>query len=318
MTRSELLTQLARRLNKNESFDTATKNRLIGLLDETYREILSWPGLQRLRDDTLTFASVADQARYALPWVPKINRIYETTNDRTLQPLSLADYRAVDPDPVSNPGVADCWVWGGYDVVATQPSDASSVFVKSTAAGDTTQTLYLEGEITDGYPRSASVALTGTTAVNVSSAISTWVRITKAYLSATCAGTVTLHEDSGSGTELARIAIGQTSQRYCVVFLYPTPSDVITYSADVQIGVTGLAQDGDVPRLPDDFHDLLVIGASMREYEKTDDGRYATASAHFKERKGDLLYWLHGVGDSPLNVRGAGWSRLGPWFPAGS
>jgi len=318
MTRGELLTSLYRRLNKSETPDTATKNRLVGFLNEAYREVLSLPGIQRLRDDTLTFASVANQARYALPWVPKINRVFETTNDRLLQPMTLSDYRAIDPDPSSTTGTADCWVWAGYTPVAVQPSDASSLYVKSTSASDT-NTCYLEGETSGGYPRAVSVSMTGTTAVNLSSAVSDWVRVTKVYLSSAAVGTVTLHEDSGSGTELARIGIGQTSQRYCALYFYPTPSSVVTYTADIVVGITDLAQDNEEPRLPADFHDLLVLGARVREYEKLDDARLTIASQQFESRKRDLMYWLAETGHSDLTTRmGMGRSRLGPWYPAGS
>lgn len=317
MTRGELLTSLYRRLNKSETPDTATKNRLVGFLNEAYREVLSLPGIQRLRDDTLTFASVANQARYALPWVPKIQRLFETTNDRLLQPMTLADYRAIDPDPANTTGTADSWVWAGYTPVAVQPSDASSLFVKSTSASDT-NTCYLEGETGGGYPRAVSVSMTGTTAVNLSSAVSDWVRVTKVYLSSAAVGTVTLHEDSGSGTELARIGIGQTSQRYCALYLYPTPSSVVTYTADVVMGITDLAQDTEEPRLPADFHDLLVLGARVREYEKMDDARLTIAAQQYESRKRDLMYWLAETGHSDVPRTRMGRSRLGPWYPAGS
>lgn len=317
MTRGELLTQLYRRLNKAETPDTATKNRLVGFLNEVYREALSWPGMQRLRDDTLTFASVANQARYALPWVPKVNRLFEATNDRLLQPMTLADYRLIDPDPESTTGTPDAWIWAGYAPVAKQPSDASRIFIKSTSASDT-NTVFLEGETSGGYPRAVSKTMTGTTAVDVDTAITDWVRVTKVYLSAAAVGTVTLHEDSGTGTELARIGIGQTSQRYCYLYLYPTPSSAITYTADVVQGITDLSQDTEEPRLPQDFHDLLVHGAMLREYEKTDDGRYTNALQRFEQRKRDLMYWLAETAQSPVRVPGGGRSRLGPWYPAGS
>jgi hypothetical protein len=319
MTRAQLLTVLNRRLNQNETIATPTKNRLVDLLNEVHREVLSAPGLQRLRDDTLTFASVAGQSTYTLPWVAKVNRIFETTNDRLLAPITLAQYRAMTPDVSATTGPASAWVWLGYAPVSRHPSDASALFVKSTAAGDTTQTAYLEGEVTGGYPRTANVVLTGTTAVTVASAISTWVRVTKFYLSAVAAGTVTLHEDSGAGTELAQIQIGGTSQRYYQIALYPQPSDVLTYTADVTLGVTDLAQDGDVPRLPEDFHDVLVAGVLVKEYEKTDDNRLPVASRRYRQRLGELQYWLAETasGETLLNAPSMT-SRLGPWFPAGT
>jgi hypothetical protein len=317
MTRAQLLTALARRLNKNETLDTATKNRLIEFLNEVHREILTSPGMQRLRDDTVTFASVANQADYALPWAAKVNRIFEATNDRVLAPMSLSQYRDIEPDPTGNPGTPDHWIWRGYQPVALQPSDASSLFVDSDAAGDT-QTAYIEGEVSDGYPRAVSVVMTGTTAVNVSTAISTWVRVTKFYLSTAAVGNVTLHEDASGGTELARIGPGQTQQRYTALSLYPTPSAVVTYSADVTLGVTDLAQDNDEPRLPLDFHDLLVAGAMVREYEKTSDPRLQVSEQRYQKRLAQLAYWMHETATVASMMPRAMGSRLGPWFPAGT
>lgn len=320
MNRGDLLTQVAIRQNRAASYaslDASTKARLVFFLNETHRELLSLPGVAKLRESTLSFDSVAGQAAYAFPWVAKINRVFETTNDRLLQPITLSQYRYYDVDP--DQGTPDAWAWVGYDQgVAKQPSNASSVFVKSTSASDT-NTCYVEGEITGGYPRAVSVTMTGTTAVNVSSAVSTWNKITKFYLNGAAVGTVTLHEDSGSGTELGQIGVGQTSQSYLQILLSPTPSSVITYTADVQLGITDLAQDTDVPRLPQDFHDLLVLGAMWREYEKSDDGRARVAEQRYQDRKRDLLYWLHEAADPmPMSPGGRGFSRLGPWFPAGS
>lgn len=322
MTRSALLATLARRLNlRVTSMDSETQSRLLEFLNETHREILSGPGRGRLRDGTITIASVADQPSLAVAHVARILRIWEAENDRELVPISLAQYRSRYPDPASYTGTPDCYVWAGYSPVALQPADASSLFVKSTAAGDTAQTAYIEGLVTGGLPRSVNVTLTGTTAVNVSSAISTWTHITKFYLSAVPAGVVTLHEDSGTGTELARLGIGQTDQAYQRLLLSPTPDAAITYSLDVQFEVSDLAQDTDEPRLPLDFHDLLVHGARMREYEKTDDTRYAQAVRDYTRRLGELDYYLHETASSEKRLSisaDAGLSRLGPWFPAGS
>lgn len=321
MTRAALLATLARRLNKKvTSMDSETQARLLEFLNETHREVLSAPGRQRLRDATLTFASVASQAEYGLAHIARIYRIWETTNDREIYPITLSQYRMRYPDPASYTGDPDCYVWTGYSPVALQPSDPSRLFLKSTAAGDT-QTAYVEGIVTGGQPRSVSIALTGVTAVDVASSITTWERVTKVYLATAAAGTVTLHEDSGSGTELARIGIGQTDQSYQRLLLSPTPADAITYSVDVQLEVSDLAQDTDEPRLPLDFHDLLVHGARMKEYEKLNDERYGAAAKDYQMRSAQLDLYLHETGASTkrLHVTAeAGLSRLGPWFPAGS
>jgi len=317
MTRADLLTKLARRLGKNaSSLDAATQNRLLDHLNARHREILSWPGMQRFRQRRLTIASVANQALYAIPNCANIITIGEATNDQILSPRGFHEYRRHNPDPASSTGTPEAYVPIGTQQVAAQPSDASSLFVDSTAAGDT-QTCYIEGYITGGYPRSVSVTLTGTTAVNVSAAVSTWIGIEKFYLSSAAVGVVTLHEDADGGTELARIGIGQTWQQYYAFYLDPTPSGAITYTVDAELLITDFAQSTDQPLIPHDFHDLLIFGALMDEYEKGDDSRYQQAERQWQQRASDLRLYVARLTDGPING-GTGRSQLGPYFPAGS
>ena len=226
MTRLVLLQKLARRLNKNATtIDALTQSRLLDFLNERERRLLTLPGLSHLRHATITLASVVDQADYVLPSLSKIDRIWDATNARTLYELSLQDYRLMDPNSLS--GTPEAFVWRGQQATAKNPADASELFVKSTTT-DTTQVAYVEGVITGGYPRTASVTLTGTTAVTLDSTITTWIRVDKFYLSAVGVGTITLHEDRGVGTELARIAIGFLQTKYWVFELAPQPAGVNT------------------------------------------------------------------------------------------
>ena len=314
MTRTELLAKLGRSLNKHSTLDSATETRLLDHLNNRHREILSWPGAALLRHRTLTFSSVVDQARYGLANVEELLALRDTENDRTLARSSLASYRRRNPDPAATTGTPHQWVPLGYQPVALFPSDASALAVKSTSASDT-QTAYVEGWITGGYPRSASVALTGTTAVSVSASISTWIGVSKFYLSSAAVGVVTLHEDAGSGTELARIGIGQLQQRYYALELDPTPSEALTYYADVLLAITDLAQATDEPLIPHDFHDALYWGAMVDELIKTDDERLMIANARWKERTNDLKLRLAQLATDTAPM--TGFSRLGPWTPAG-
>jgi hypothetical protein len=300
--------------------DTLTQNRLLGFLNQRQRRLLSLPGIKHLRDVTVTVASVADQADYVLPNIAKIQRMYETTNDRTLYEMSQQDYRLIQPDTTIT-GTPEAFIWLGRMEVAAQPSNASSVFVKSTSASDTTQTCYVEGVITGNYPRTASVTLTGATAVDLNTAITTWIRIDKFYLSAVGVGTITLHEDSGAGTELARITIGQTTTDYTGFALWLTPSSVITYNVDVTRAITDLAQSTDVPILPEDFHDVLMLGALADEYQHLSDKRWSMAVTEYDDRVKEMQYWLAetAIGRPRSLVRP--WQRpsqLGSWYPAGS
>lgn len=322
MTRTDLLTSLAYRLNKTapSSMDSTTQARLIDFLNQRQRRLLTLPGLRHLREATVTVASVADQPGYALPNVSKIKRMWETTNDRTLYEMSQQQYRLLQPDTTIT-GTPEAYIWTGRQDVSVQPSDASSLFVKSTSASDTTQTAYVEGVITGNYPVTASVTLTGTTAVNVASATSTWIRVDKCYLSAVGVGTITLHEDSGSGTELARISIGLTRQDYSGFTLYLTPSGAITYYIDVDRAITNFAQATDVPVLPEDFHDVIMLGALADEYQHLNDKRWEVAMSEYTDRVHELQYWLSETASGqPFSLTG-GWqkpSQLGSWYPAGS
>jgi hypothetical protein len=316
LTRTELLATLARRLNKNTTLDSTTQSRLLDFINETHRQVLGLPGAARLRDEVTSFATVADQHTYALVNVARPTRIFEPNNRRVLREVSRDDWRNMAPDATDITGVPDTFVWLGYSPVAKNPSNASELFVDSTSASDTTQVAYLEGEITGGYPMTASVTLTGQTAVTLSSTITTWERITKFYLSAAPAGVVTLHEDASGGTELARIGIGRTAQPYTQIALYPTPSAVVTHYIDYQAETTDLAQSTDVPRLPVTFHDLLIYGAMALEYEHMQDeraglaqGRYGKRIKEFKQYLAETATGDAGGFETP--------SRLGAWFSSG-
>lgn len=319
MTFLEILQDSYRRLGFSASPATEVQTRFKAYANEAHRSILSDPDLTRLRDGSTTFASVADQEEYGLtPSSIRISSITERTNDRELIEMSLAELRSLDP-ALTATGDPYAYIRLGLSGVSLQPSAAAELFVKSTAAGDTTQTAYVEGFTTGGYPRSASVTLTGTTAVTLSASITTWERVTKFYLSAVGAGVVTLHQTSGSGTELARLGIGQTLARYQGIQLYPTPSQAITYYVDGQVAITDLVQDTDEPLLPEDFHDLIGLGIRVKEYEKTDDKRIMLARQEYNARRNALRYWVISSGDSARQRGGRhGLSTLGGWYPAGT
>lgn len=321
MTFLNIKQRLARRLNKNAAaLDTLTSARLGDFINESHREILSEAGMAKLRDAVLTFSTVASQQPYALPeqGIAKINRIWTPTNPRRLIKRSLAWLREVDAQAATIAGLPIYWIPLSYVQVATQPADASEIFVKSTAAGDTTQTCYIEGIITGGYRRTASVVLTGTTAVTLSASITNFIEIDKCYLSATAVGTVTLHEDSGSGTELARIAIGDLYARYLSFLLYLTPSAVETMYVDITRGINDMVNDTDEPLIPEDFHDLLLDMAELKELTKGDDEkRYTIVEAHRVKRRKELRDWLFCGGDADDSREDEQGSNLGAWYPAG-
>lgn len=315
MTRSEIETAIYRRLGKNvSSIDTTTQTRIRHFVNRRYRRLLADAGW-RTTTQTITLSSVASQSRYVLPAVDRILAFRDLTNDRPLDLLSVGRYRQVAADPTAAPATPSCYVVHGYEAVAKQPSNASELFLDSSSASDT-QVAYAEVDITGGYPRSLSVTLTGTTAVSLSSSVTTVIRVRKLYLASAAVGVVTLHEDADGGTELARIGIGQTTQRYLVVDLWPQPSAVVSYEIDVEVPVTNLAQDTDEPMLPERFHDLLELGAAMDEYGKTGDDRYILMDREYKALHSEWVYWV--ALQTPSQPVTAEWSTLGAYFPHGT
>jgi hypothetical protein len=299
--------------------------RILRIINEGVRAIVAEPGMARLLDSDVpySFATTASLARYTVPEsVARILTMRETTNDRTLDAMSLPDYRRREPDPASMTGTPTHYVPIGRVAVATQPADASQLFVVSTSAGDTTQTAFIEGTITGGYTRTASVTLTGLTAVSLSSAITSFLEVTDFYVSAACAGTVTLLEDSGLGTELARITIGAKRPRYYGFYLWPTPAAAVTYYVDARREVVDLANAADEPPFPTDFHPLIVAYAVAREFElKNEPPRSLQAMQRYRSMLSKLKYFTQtGSDEIPVMGRGGrtGHSRLGGWYPADS
>lgn len=219
MTRTDLESAVYRRLDKNDSsIDSATQTRVRHFLNQRHRRILSLPGMAKLRDTTTTVASVIDQASYSVTSVSAIHRVFETTNDRVLMPISMDEYRRRAPDASAYPGTPEAYA------------------LQNHAAG-------------------------------------AWT-----------------------------------------VFLHPRPTAVITYTLDITSIVSDFASDSAVPLLPDEFHYLLELGASMDELVKTDDPRYTVWAQEYADGINDLKYWI--AKQSGSNTGMQEFSRLGSYFPA--
>ena len=320
MTFAELRADVYAEIGEPVSPTASVQTRIAKYLNECVQFILGEPGMARLLDTDapITFASVANQARYTVPEsIAEIRGMSERTNDRTLRSMTVGDYRRIEPDPASVTGIPTHYVPIGIVAVATQPSDASEIFVDSTSASDTA-TATIEGIVTGGYLRTASVTMTGTTAVSLSSAITNWIEITDFYLSAGAVGTVTLHEDASGGTELASITPGQKRPRYQGFYLWPTPAAAVTYYVDGRRQYVPLVQDADEPPIPTDYHYILSAYARMRHWEKVGDTRYTIAEQVFRRGLSRLKYATQTSSDE-LPVMGGritGHSRLGGYYPA--
>jgi len=319
MTLTEILASLYRRLDYASSPASDVTTRLKELVNQTQRQMLSHPALPSLRDDTITFASVAGQTRYGLPpAIAQIQAITDRTTSLRLRLIPPDELRNIDPGLLDSATPVGYTPWG-QQAVAVQPSAACEVFVKSTSASDT-GTAYIEGIRTGGYPVTRSVTMTGATAVSLGSAFTDIVEVTKFYLSTAAVGTVTLHADSGVGDELARIAIGQAFSRYQSIQLWPTPQAALTYWVDYMRVVPDLINGTDEPLLPNDFHWLLVEGTLAIEWARSDDTRRSIAEASFNK---GMRHLINRVANPPdflpvMGGRNQELSRLGRWFPDGA
>ncbi len=322
MTLADMLSQTQQRLNYGASPDATVIARLTAYLNETQQEIMSEPGLTRLKRGSLPFTSVTNQSEYAMAaCVSRINFIRDTTNMRKLDVMDEGFYRTILPDPTRQNGTPSAWVPLGLGPVALRPSDASTIYAKSSAAGDTAQTLYWEAVTAGGYVRTGSVVLTGTTAVAISSTVTDIIQVTNLYLSAVCAGTVSLLEDSGAGAVLSTIGIGKTSEVFQRFALYATPASGLTYVVDYELEANNLINANDTPVIPPRFNRTLCTGARMKEYEfKNDISRRLVAEKEFKKDLGQINYFIVCQPDQ-VWVPGRpapGSSVLGPWYPASS
>lgn len=318
MTFSQICADIYRRTNKPTTPETETQTRIKAFVNDRHKWLLSKPGIDQFRHATGTFDSVVDEPRVALPQaLTRIDSLYQTDpNNWRLGEKSLDWLRTVNPQ--QNSGTPIYYVPKGYEYVAAQPADASQIWVKSDSASDV-GTAYIQGVRTGGAPASSSVTMTGTTAAQLGS-FSDWEQIDKFFVSTNAVGTITLYEDSDAGDVLSVIPIGAVRPYYFIILLWPTPAEVQTYSFDYERKITEMVEDTDEPFLPEDFHDLLSIGARMDEYEKMDDSRYTAAKNQWVERYKDLQYYIHGRASErliPRSTRGrVGYSDLGGNYPA--
>ena len=308
MTFSAILADIYRRTGYATSPASDVVTRIKAFVNEVQRELLSEPGMEYLLNDIVTFASTASQATYGLtPAVARIKTLREATNRIKLHPMSLQEYRELYPDASSITGTPTRWCDLGFDAVQVEPSDASEIFVISSSASDV-GTAYIEGFRSGGLPFTASVTMTGVTAATFT--LTDIIQITKFYISAAAVGTLTLREDSGTGTILAQIPISKTNSRYRRIALIPTPSSAITYSLDFERNMTDLVNDNDEPFLPEKFHSLLATGARAKEYEKLERiQKWQIAIKEYEAQVKKLKFWLRQQSAGSPNLRGAGISQ---------
>ncbi len=316
MTLSDLLTELYRRLNHPSSPDTSVTQRLTMFLNTRHRKLLTTPGLRATRNGFGTLTSVASQAEYGLPYgVTRLLGVRDRQNDRALSPMAWETYRAVNPDPTTT-STPDSFVPLGDRAVFRRPG-AQGVWAASSSAGDTQNALFV-GNLSTSTPRgralSTTTALTGTSRVRLGGA-NTYDDVETVSLATAAVGEVTLYDAAAAGNVLGVIHSGRRTAKTFVIALHPTPGSVLDYDLDYEQALIDLTNSWDEPLLPEDFHDLLVLGALQDEFLSRDDTRYGTAKAEYDARLRELKAFAYNHRAATAPVSRPELAPLGPWFP---
>lgn len=330
MSLSALQTMLYSRLGyPPATVDATVVARMLSYLNETHRQILSAKGMGILRRIPVTFASTANSSFAVLPQAAtRVITIRDVTNRKRLDPMSLDDLRYEDPGLAFSSAVPYGFqVYNLASAVLVQPAAAVELVVLSSLAGDgATKTATVEGLTTGGYYRVASAVMNGIGAA-VSFGPTDWIEIQKFYLSLTAGGPTTasglvqLKQTSSAGILTSVIPAGRQYARFTTIQLYPQPTAAVTYTADVELHVEDMALAGDEPLVPEDYHDLLVIGSLMKEYSRREKPiQYAEEKANWKERMAVLRSYVGKLSGSETRRTSvqAPYSQLGANFPAGS
>lgn len=318
MTYAELQTQVLEACGHSTAASSVPRTRIKRSLNSWHRRILTTPGYNvLLRDSEATFDTVASQHTYGLG-LP-VARLLGVSCDAYETVLSLGErawLRREDPGLTASSTPASVYVPRGWFPVQQHPANASSIFAKSTNAADTTQIVDWEFILSTLDRVSGNTTLNGTTAVQLGTA-STVIEVVKLTLRTAAAGTVTVHEDSGTGTQLTSMLAGALSRSFLHIQLWPTPSAVTTYRIDYTRVLQDLVQDTDVPLLPYDFHHLLGLGAEYDEWRKLSDDRMTPV---YQDLQIELKKLNAYVWDLPDDTQGMAVqrSRLGGWFAAGT
>lgn len=315
-----MLAELYRLLHYTTAPPAATTSRLTGFLNDTQRELLTTPGIARLRDNVMPATAKANTARTALPpTVSRINAITDRLNNQKLRQVPISELRLIDPSESFIGGFPVRYAVVGQVQVQIQPTHATGLWASSTSTADTSQTAYVESVTTGGYPYQDSKALSGQNRVQIGTAASRTdhIEVNKFYTSATIAGYVSLWNASAGGDELARIEPGNTFARYLAVEWHPIQTADVTEWVDYTRTIFDLVNGFDEPLLPDDFHQVLVIGALAKEYLFANDGRHQVAAKDYGTGVKALMSYVLNDGDRITSLRhlGIGFSRLGSMYP---
>jgi hypothetical protein len=277
---------------------TDAKALMLASLNHRHRQVLT--KCPKLRDTTFPLTTVKGQQQYSLPpFIEKVKGIYDPkTSMRMLTNATRSAVRQYGPQAETTGfGPAAEWVDLGVvcyqNKMVAQPSTANTgntLWASSTT--NDTSVVTIEYLRKGGYASSATVTLTGTTAVQVG-AHADIVELTKYFLSAAPNGYVSLNMANSTGTVISTLQPGATFARFKAILLFPTPNssntvllmDVTRTIPEALATTTNL---NDEPLLTLDAQWVLVEGIMMDYCAKISDGRYAQAKAEYEQGIKDL------------------------------
>lgn len=330
MTFLDLQQACYRRAKLQDVPSTVDQTRIKQFINQRYRQVLTKPGLDQLRDMTFTFQTVPGQQRYGLPQaLSAVRDLYDLTNQRRILPRTVDWLRNVDPGLTAISSFVENWIpfygWGAELVELAKTG--VPLYVASDNAADTTQHVFLEtvrlGGVRPATPvTSGGTSLTGTTRLQLGT-FSDHIKVVKFYLDTAPAGNVSLYDAAVAGNLLSQITIGRTSARYYMLQMYPTPGAAVTVSVDGQRMIQDMVNPMEEPLIPEDFQMLLVHGAMYDEWRNRDDSRANDELAEFTVILTDLRHKVMNTPDQIWVQRGPRGtaervSRLGGYFPSGT
>mgnify|MGYP007031181389 CR=1 FL=1 len=252
---STLRTELAN-LVKGTAITNDRRDRWLNLAQDDLATELDPENL----DFSHTFSSVASQRTYNAPF--EFNKIYsviDTTNDIELTNLTEGELEEQDPDR-SDTGTSYYYAQSGLSWVTNQPSSSSVLTMVSSAAGDTTQTVRVNGLDSSSVQATESFALNGVASVVGTTSFSNILQVIK---SATTTGNITVTSNAAAVTNVV-IPAFLLARQHQPINLYPIPSGVNSYRIRGIRRPWPLVNAQDIPDFPEAYHELVLIGACIR------------------------------------------------------
>ena len=213
--------------------------------------------------ETYSFNTVADQRTYFIEAdINKIVSVVDTDNEHSLKELFEQDIDRLDGGHEDS-GTPYYYSKQGMSEVIAQPTAASVVTVVSSDGADTTQTVRINGKDANGVDVTDQITITGIVAAAGTVSFTTVTGIRK---SATSVGTFTLTSDVGAVT-LVRIPANKYFNQYQQINLYPVPGDAIAFFVRYIRNPRLMTNAEDVPDLPLNFQDLVIMGTMVKAHE---------------------------------------------------